>query len=267
MLPPVGSVAHGSVRDFAGLQPAQDVHSCTAMSRRVVLAVPALLLGGCDLLFQLDEVHAHPDGGSVAGDAALSEPAPADVAVDAATSNCTVEHFDVLPAQWRTFARTGETSVAIDGTLSITLTQASDAHGGTDGAVRDYTGTTVDVDIVSVPDPASEMYMDWQNSAGWSGISIDHGQISYGYSINGTDSTIEIPYVADKHRGFRLRHDPQGDLIHMYTRDSGGQWSLLGTVPAGLTMTSVSIELAAGSYTNEVVSGAARFDNFTTCRP
>src|ERR1043165_2200470 len=229
------------------------------MSRLVGLVVSALLLGGCDLLFQIDKLHTQVDAGVGATDGRGSDPA-AD-----ASSNCVVDRFDTKPPLWSTFQSPPAAAVAIDGTLAITLSRAVNAHGGIDGTVRNYTGYTIEVDIVSVPDVASEMYMDWQNGDDWYSIAVDHGSLYYGVSIGNNESSNELPYVPNDHRGFRMTHDPVGDVVHMYVRNSVGDWTLLGSVPAGIPMTALSVELAAGSYTQVASDGVARFDNFATC--
>lgn len=231
-------------------------------------AASALLLGGCDLLFQIDKLKQQPDGG-------LDEPAPhdgraladasPDVTPDAIAKNCVVDDFATLDTSWRTFANPPTSTVGVDGGLSITLNQAARDHGGVDGTTRDYTGTSIEVDVLSVPDPQSETYMDWASGDDWYSIAVDHGLLSYGYSVNGSDHTNEIPYEATKHRGFKMAHDRAANVIRMSVRNTLGEWTVLGTVPVAIPMTSLNVELAAGSYTSSESSGVARFDNFVTC--
>jgi len=223
----------------------------------MLVAAALLLLGGCDLLFQIDGVELHPD--ATAG-------SPVDAAPQAdAHANCLTDGFATLGGAWTTFAEPPMTAVAVDGALSITLNQAANAHAGLDSVMGDFTGASSQVDIVAVPDAASETYMDWQRGDDWYSIAVDHGELSYGFSVGGSQSTIEIPYSPDRHRGFRIAHDRQANLIRMSVRSSSGEWSQLGTVPVAIPMAALSVELASGSYTSATTTGVARFDNFVFC--
>jgi len=229
------------------------------MSRAVVVAariVSIVLLGGCDLLFQLDELAHGADAGGSAGD---------DAKQDAGSGNCVADDFATLGTQWTMFANPPTSFVAIDGTLSISLTKAADDHGGIDSAVRDFTGASIEVDVLAVPDISSETYMDWTLGNDWYSMAVDHGELSYGYSVGGHDNTTEIPYDTDQHRGFKMAHDPQAKLVRMSVRNSVGEWTQLTAVPVAIPMTALRVELASGSYTTATTSGVARFDNFVTC--
>jgi hypothetical protein len=233
--------------------------------RSLVVIVP-LLLGGCDLLFQIDKLkEQQPDAGLV-NDQADAAATTADASIDGQKAgNCVEEGFVTLAAQWTTFATPPMTSVAVDGTLSITLNGAAHVHGGVDNPFRDYTGASVEVDVLSVPDAASETYIDWTRGDDWYSIAVDHNELSYGYSFGNQSNTIEIPYDAAKHRGFKMAHDPESNTIRMSVRNTLGEWTLLGTIPVTLPVTSLQVELAAGSYTQTASTGVARFDNFVTC--
>ncbi|HUS27506.1 MAG TPA: hypothetical protein VMZ53_03325, partial [Kofleriaceae bacterium] len=168
---------------------------------KCLLAV-VLFLSGCDLLFQIDELHGGAD--AAPGVEVDSVDAAVQTTQPDAVSNCTVEEFASLGSQWTPFSNPPDTSVAINGALSITLHNASNEHGGLNTAVRDFTGQSIEVDVIAVPDAASETYIDWWRGDDWYSIAVDHGQLSYGFSVNGTDSTVEIPYVPQQHRGFRI---------------------------------------------------------------
>ncbi|HEX5057790.1 MAG TPA: hypothetical protein VFV99_00460 [Kofleriaceae bacterium] len=216
-----------------------------------------VLLAGCDLLFQIDDLTGHTDAGGSADSV--------DATQDMHTTNCVADDFAMLGTQWTMFENPPTAVVAIDGTLSISLNKAADDHGGIDSAVRDFTGASIEVDVVTVPDTSSETYMEWDRGHDWYSIAVDHGELSYGYSVDGSDRTIEIPYEPDKHRRFKLAHDRQANLIRMSVRNSLGEWTELGTVPVSIPMTALTVELASGSYTAALTSGVARFDNFVTC--
>jgi hypothetical protein len=242
----VDGVLHAACIGSHGMTPA-------AATRCLALAA---LLAGCDRLFGLEDLALAPDaaGAMVGGDGAVR-------------GGCVVDPFDALGSDWTVFASPPRTAVAIDGTLTVALDKAADVYGGIRTAPRDLTGYSTEVDLVQLPSVLTDTYLDWARGDDWYSIAVDHGQLSYGWSVNDSGDTIEIPYVASEHRTIRIAHDPSIDVVRFSVRNSAGGWIQLSAVPIAIPLTAVQIEIASGSYTAATADGFARFDNLVVCSP
>lgn len=71
-----------------------------------------------------------------------------------------------------------------------------------------------------------------------------------------------IDYSSSQHAFWRIRHDTASDRILFETSDDGSDWIQSGSITRGIDITSVKIELIAGTAEVLSIPGAVEYDNF-----
>ena len=80
--------------------------------------------------------------------------------------------------------------------------------------------------------------------------------------VNGTTTSVTIPYDATQFRFWRLRHDQVADTVLFETSPDGNVWTARQTVARQFSLSAVKFELIAGTGSSIAVPGSAIFDNF-----
>ncbi|HEX8275241.1 MAG TPA: vanadium-dependent haloperoxidase [Longimicrobiaceae bacterium] len=129
----------------------------------------------------------------------------------------------------------------------------------------DLTGSEVVVELVRTLRPAdgAETYIGLENSAGDALIFKVQEGVFYGsYRAAGASSSThvrDLAYDPFAHRWMRIR-EQLGVLYWEYSAD-GCAWSLLGSAPVPFDVTTVKVDLTAGTYLAVASPGTAIFDN------
>jgi glucose/arabinose dehydrogenase len=100
------------------------------------------------------------------------------------------------------------------------------------------------------------------NSTNFLMISIESGQLRFEQVVNSMRSTTSIGYNATQHRFWRIRHDPSTDSIVFETSPDSQAWTIRRTVVRQLAITSMKVEIGAGTWEALSTPGTAIFDNF-----
>ena len=96
----------------------------------------------------------------------------------------------------------------------------------------------------------------------WYRFAVESGSLYFYQNVGGSKTYLVIPYDATRHKWLRLRHDPATDFILWETSPDNVSWTVQRTEARRLPITSLNIELMAGTYQAVVAPGAAIFDNF-----
>ncbi|MET0398244.1 MAG: vanadium-dependent haloperoxidase [Longimicrobiaceae bacterium] len=142
-----------------------------------------------------------------------------------------------------------------------------DSYGGYASVNRyDLTGSEVVVEFVRVLRGAdgAETYMTLENSADDTiVVKVQQGMFYGSYRAAGASSSThvrDLAYDPTAHRWVRIR-EQLGVLYYEYSAD-GCAWNLLGSAPVPFDVTSVKVDLTAGTYLPVSSPGTAVFDNF-----
>jgi hypothetical protein len=99
------------------------------------------------------------------------------------------------------------------------------------------------------------------NKDNWYSFRIKGATVYLERRISGSTTSTTIKYDPLQHRFFRFRHNTANDSIIFETSGNGSVWTGRSVVPRQIALSSVSVELAAGTATSISNPGAARFDN------
>ncbi|HEU0078956.1 MAG TPA: hypothetical protein VFQ76_14980, partial [Longimicrobiaceae bacterium] len=142
-----------------------------------------------------------------------------------------------------------------------------DSYGGYSSVNRyDLTRSEVVVELVRVLRGAdgAETYMALENTAGDAiVIKVQQGLFYGSHRASGASSSThvrDLAYDPTAHRWLRIR-EQLGMLYYEYSAD-GCAWELMGSVPVPFDVTSVKVDLTAGTYLPVASPGTAVFDNF-----
>jgi hypothetical protein len=95
------------------------------------------------------------------------------------------------------------------------------------------------------------------------GTDVGGGGILFYYYKNGVRFGIVIGYDRVQHRFWRIRHNPQTDRIIWETSPDNIVWTARWDAPRPFPLTSMHVQLMAGTYLVLSNPGVARFDNFS----
>jgi PKD repeat protein len=167
------------------------------------------------------------------------------------------------PAAWDSLIPAREQN----GRLEITPRTgvAGDHYNGyVTSSARNMSGAAASVEVVSVSaggatDTQLAVCVDSQN---FYMIVYEGGSLHFQDAVSGARTSFSILYDAAQQRFWRIRHDPQGDLMVFETSPDRLAWTVRRSVPRQLPLASMKVELSAGTWRAETTTGTTVFDNF-----
>src|SRR2546423_3255431 len=100
------------------------------------------------------------------------------------------------------------------------------------------------------------------DSSNWYRFKVEEGTLYFYQDVGGIKTFVVVPYDATQHKWLRLRHDPATDSVVWETSPDNASWTVRRTEARQLPITSLNIELLAGTYQAVSAPGTAVFDNF-----
>jgi len=166
-------------------------------------------------------------------------------------------------SKWNTFETNGTTSIE-SGHLDITIGTGVASAGVSGLSLYDFRNCSVTVEVLSVAAADDDaytslgLYVDASNeaTAGYRG-----GYLYLYIKESGSEvSTGTIPYVAGKHRWWRLTED--GDIT-FYVSADGAAWSKVHSYATPQFLQSIRVVLTSGGQEIRNNPGTASFDNLS----
>jgi hypothetical protein len=173
----------------------------------------------------------------------------------------------VDPAKWNAYGPAQE----VNGRVEITPpSNIANVYGGFTSVVTNYDlgNSQIAVELVRAlrNTPSSETYLYIKTAASDRlYFKVQAGLFYASKQASGAPSSTHLaerPYDPAVHRWMRVR-EQLGTLYFEYSPD-GCEWELLVSVPTPFSVSSVRVELAAGSYQSVPAPGTAIFDNVNT---
>ena len=126
------------------------------------------------------------------------------------------------------------------------------------------TGGSVSVEVVqttNVADLPATIFSIEIDGNNWYRFVEVQGQLYFQDKIAGVKNSANVAYVPAQHRFWRFRHDSALDTINFETSGNGTTWISRRSVPRTISITSIKIELSAGTFNWVDSPGTAIFDN------
>ena len=101
------------------------------------------------------------------------------------------------------------------------------------------------------------------DGANWYGITQENGNLFFQALVDGVMSETFIPYVNATHRWWRIRHESTPNQIVYETSTDGSSWTERRRIASTVAVTTLSLEVSAGTYSSVTTPGFAIFDNVT----
>lgn len=96
---------------------------------------------------------------------------------------------------------------------------------------------------------------------------VENGTIYRKKKVGGVSSNTNEAYNATNHLYWRIWHDVSNDHIKWDTSLDGASWTNKRDIARDLTITSMKIEVNAGTFASDAAPGAAYFDDFRLVTP
>jgi hypothetical protein len=211
------------------------------------------LLGGCDKLFDLTEIP-------------IPDAPPACPVVDEFEGSAFDPMWDIEnPPSSVTVKQTG-------GQLVITPQPLMGGYNGLYTIARhSLVGMTVHVELSeSLSDGTGDVEMiatlDHRVDGNYYMIYASHTFLGFRVKNGSTPDEDGIAYSRSEHRFWRLRFDAPGTTIMFETSADDISWTQRRVLPVTVPITSMQLELIAGSYNGGLaIPGEAHFDHFSVC--
>jgi hypothetical protein len=151
----------------------------------------------------------------------------------------------------------------------ISGTSGHHHNGYVSAATWNMTGAQARVEVKRVASySASTIFYIGSNSDNGYLIMEEDGQLFFKTKIAGVETyPTPIQYNSVQHRFWRFRHNTATDQITFETSADGSSWTVRHTVARQIAITSLRVELDAGTYAAEWNMGSAIFDNFQLIIP
>lgn len=91
---------------------------------------------------------------------------------------------------------------------------------------------------------------------------VEDERLNFQVRAGGTESTPNVAHDPAQQRFWRLRHERRGDQVVFETSGDGTTWVARRTVARPFALTSLLVELGAGTASSVATPGQAVFDNF-----
>lgn len=194
----------------------------------------------------------------------------ADATIDGKPLTCVVDEFNDLDmARWYPYA-TGPTLQVTGGELVITPAPNAMGYAGLNSRATDFTGGNAAIEVpLVVGEPNVENYLlVFLDNDNYYAISYDGGRMHYYRREARNDIASTDTYSAPMYRYWLIGHDAAANEVYFWAGPARMSLAERFRVTATVPVTSIKIELAAGSYaTGTAKPGEARFDNFQLCLP
>jgi hypothetical protein len=96
----------------------------------------------------------------------------------------------------------------------------------------------------------------------WFRFLVEGGRLNFQSRAGGAESTPNVAHDPAQQRFWRLRHDRRGDQVVFETSGDGATWVARHAVERPFAVTSLLVELGAGTVSSVASPGQAVFDNF-----
>jgi hypothetical protein len=152
------------------------------------------------------------------------------------------------------------------GRLEVTpLTNAAGKHynGYVSVAGWNLTDARASVAVVRAADGAAQTFFTLAADANnWLRFQVEAGRLNFQTRVGGAETSPSVAYVAAEHRFWRLRHERRDDQLFFETSADGAAWVARRTLARPFALTSLVVELGAGTAAKAPAPGKAAFDNF-----
>lgn len=177
-------------------------------------------------------------------------------------------------AHWRlgtlnTPASVFDSNVAVaeqGGRLEITpLTSATGSHfnGYVSVSGWNLTDASAAVEVAqTVAGAAQTIFTLAADSNNWFRFLVEGGRLSFQSRAGGAESSPSVAHVPAEQRFWRLRHERRDDKVVFETSGDGLTWVARRELARPFAVTSLLIELGAGTASSVAAPGKAVFDNF-----
>lgn len=194
----------------------------------------------------------------------------ADAMTDGKPLTCVVDDFSSLDmARWYPYTL-GPTLQVTGGELVITPAPNAMGYAGLNSREMDFTGGNAAIEVpLVVGEPNVENYLlVFVDNDNYYAISYDGGRMHYYRREARNDLASTDTYSAQMYRYWLIGHDAAANEVYFWAGPTRMSFAERYRVTATVPVTSMKIELAAGSYaTGTATPGQARFDNFQLCLP
>jgi PKD repeat protein len=167
------------------------------------------------------------------------------------------------PAAWDSAIPAREQNARLEITPRVNV--AGDHYNGYVSALGwNMTGASASVETISVAaggatDTQLAVCLDSQN---FYMIVYESGWLYFQEIVGGARTSFNAQYDPVKHRFWRIRHDPASDTVVFETSADRLTWVVQRAVARRLALTSMKIEMSAGTWRAETSTGTTVFDNF-----
>jgi hypothetical protein len=152
------------------------------------------------------------------------------------------------------------------GRLEITpLADAAGSHfnGYVSIAGWNLTDARASVEVAQVAAGAAQTLFTLASDANnWLRFVIEAGRLKFQSRAGGMESSPDVAYDAAQQRLLRLRHDARADRVLFETSADGDAWVERRSLATPFPITSLLVELGAGTTGKVAAPGAAVFENF-----
>jgi len=131
-------------------------------------------------------------------------------------------------------------------------------------ATYDLSGAQVVVNVAQVAGGGSantQLYLEI-DANNYYGFVHEAGTLYFKKRVASVNSSTNVAYNATTHAWWRIRHRTSDDHILWDTSTDGVTWTNRRDIARDLTVTSMKVELCAGTYESVGSPGVAHFDNF-----
>ncbi len=138
--------------------------------------------------------------------------------------------------------------------------------GFVSAAALDFTGATASVRVVQTAGGDADTYLAVaKDSSNFLLMVVESGALYIDHVV-GRTRNISAHSFAPSQQYWRIRNTT-GATVVFETSADGNTWQTLRTLNVGFALTSVRVEIGAGTWKNEATPGMAVFDDFTMTRP
>ena len=152
------------------------------------------------------------------------------------------------------------------GRLEITpLADASGSHfnGYVSVSGWNLTGARAAVEVAQVANSAAHTIFTLAADANnWLRFLVADGRLNFQLRTGGSESSPNVAHDPAQQRFWRLRHERRGDWVVFETSGDGATWIARRTIARPFALTSLLVELGAGTASAVATPGKAVFDNF-----
>ena len=146
---------------------------------------------------------------------------------------------------------------------------AGDHYAGyISAATFDFTGLAATVEVPQAATGAADTILAVvKDSQNFAFIVVEDGMLYFDRCTAGARAVSGIPYSATNHRWWRIRHDSATNRLHFEVSGNGTSWTSQRNDAVSFAVSSLRMEISAGTGTTVASTLSAQFDNFSLVRP